>query len=429
MKTSLLGELHAAGRFESFRKLLTSDTFAPHLEKPLAHWAVPGDRRLPLALLGRTLGELLRSPFDELAATPGIGRVKLQSFFKLLARAAKTTREELELPAAALSAGVEREAAGAGPSNGFDPSEVSEVVWAQWRAGVVQHGLGKEPLGRFAPTLRDLPRTLWNTPLETYAAMTLAEIRSQKTHGEKRVRGILAAFHSIHAVVANIGPQTHLVLRILPRNVDAAETWLGRTLQTPDLPRPEDVLTGFINPLLDQVRTDATRQVAALAESRLGLDGPITSIRRTARTLGLTRVRVYQLLNEIDDILNVRWPTGRHQVYELDARLRAEMAEMEDPPALEQFFAAVELFYTRSRRGAAGPLERAPAPHQSPATGLAGNAAGTAGGNGRRRSTRAVPAEIEQLPAGFLGENASRLKKATHRGTAHPGVRPLNEVA
>ena len=88
-----------------------------------------------------------------------------------------------------------------------------------------------------------------------------------------------------------------------------------------------------------------------------GLTGPITSVRQAARSMGLTRARVYQLLNEINDILAVRWPHGRHQMYELREKLMSESKEMDSPPDLQQFLAAVELFYPGSRRGAAGPLE------------------------------------------------------------------------
>ena len=48
--------------------------------------------------------------------------------------------------------------------------------------------------------------------------------------------------------------------------------------------------------------------------------------------MGLTRARVYQLLNEINDIMAVRWPTGRHQVYELREKLASE-AEADGPAA------------------------------------------------------------------------------------------------
>ena len=73
--------------------------------------------------------------------------------------------------------------------------------------------------------------------------------------------------------------------------------------------------------------------------------------------MGLTRARVYQLLNEINDIMAVRWPNGRHQMYELREKLVSESKSMDSPPDLQQFFAAIELFYPGSRRGAAGPLE------------------------------------------------------------------------
>ena len=48
---------------------------------------LPNDRRLPLALLNRTIDQLIHSTFDELAATPGIGRKKISSLVNLLVRA------------------------------------------------------------------------------------------------------------------------------------------------------------------------------------------------------------------------------------------------------------------------------------------------------------------------------------------------------
>ncbi len=57
-KPSSLEELQVASRFESLRRILLTPQYASHLEKPLAFWALPTDRRLPLALLGRALGVL-----------------------------------------------------------------------------------------------------------------------------------------------------------------------------------------------------------------------------------------------------------------------------------------------------------------------------------------------------------------------------------
>lgn len=360
-KTVSVDELQVVSRFEGLRNILLSDAYADHLDKPLAYWALPTDRRLPLAFLGRTLRKLLGTPLVDLSATPGVGRKKMAAFVQLLARAANT--DPAELPAEILDLQLD------GASNhidgdpvdinGFDPTNISEVTWSQWRASVVRHGLSGEVLGRFAPSLQNMTRVIWNTPLGDYTNSTLAEIRALRTHGEKRVRAVVEVFHAAHAIVAGMGTQDHLAVRIVPRLIEQVEQWIGRALQRPGIPSPQEIFAQFIQPLLEQIRIDATQQIATLAENRLGIHEPITSVRQAARTLGLTRARVYQLLNEINDIMTVRWPTGRHQVHELREKFRAETAELENAPDLRQFYAAVELFYPGSRRGAAGPLEQA----------------------------------------------------------------------
>ena len=357
-KSASVEELQVVGRFESLRKILLSEQYVDHLKKPLAYWALPTDRRLPLAFLGRNLEDLLRLPFSELTNTPGIGQKKICSFVKLLARAANTDPAELPLDDVTLPSGTAESHDGhEGAADGFDPSAVSEVVWGQWRASVSKHGLSEEKLGRFAPTLRHMTRVIWNTHLGAYTHMSLGEIRAMKTHGEKRVRAILEVFHSVHVMVANMGTQEHLVVRIIPRLIDQAEQWIGRALQAPGVPSTQELFDNLVGLLLEQVRIDATQQIASLAENRLGLTSPITSVRQVARGMGLTRARVYQLLNEINDIMAVRWPHGRHQMYELREKLLSESKEMPAPPDLQQFLAAVELFYPGSRRGAAGPLD------------------------------------------------------------------------
>lgn len=358
-KASSVEELQIVSRFESLRKILLSSQFAEHVEKPLAYWALPTDRRLPLAFLGRSLKDLLGTPFAELKATPGIGQKKIRSFVALLARVANTNPADLPVDLTQLpTLGKPISPAGDdGNGNSFEPGGVSEVVWAQWRVSVVRHGLGRELLGRFAPSLKNMTRVIWNTPLEAYTHYTLAEIRAMKTHGEKRIRAILEVFHSLHTLVSNMGTMDHLVVRVAPRLINGVEEWIDRVLQTPGLPSEVEIFDRFISPLLEQIRIDATQQITSLAENRLGVRCPPASVRQVARSMGLTRARVYQLLNEINDIMNVRWPSGRHQVYELQDKLLADSSRVDNPPDLRQFAAAIELFYPGSRRGASGPIE------------------------------------------------------------------------
>ncbi len=360
-------ELQIVGRYEALRRMLLTEPYAHYLDRPLAYWALPTDRRLPLALLGRKLKDLLNTPFAELAATPGIGHKKIRSFVRLLARVANTDPAELPVPLTVSLDSPPSPSIQLDFSNGFDPTAVSEVVWAQWRASVLKHGLQKEVLGRFAPSLRRLTRVIWNVPMEAYTKLTLDEIRSKRTHGEKRINAILEVFHCVHTLVSQMNSVDHLVIRIVPRRVDQVDTWIGHALQTPSTPRSTELLVNFVEPLLEQIRIDATQQIANLAEHRLGIHGPITSIRQAARTTGLTRARVYQLLNEINDIMTVRWPTGRHLTHELRDKLLGETSEMENSPDLQQYLAAVELFYPGNRRGAAGPLERELNPDDDPA--------------------------------------------------------------
>ena len=77
--------------FEAIKRTLLEERYQDRLSKPLAYWALPNDRRLPLAFLNKTIGELVNTPFEELAATPGIGQKKISSLVKLLQRA---TRDE-----------------------------------------------------------------------------------------------------------------------------------------------------------------------------------------------------------------------------------------------------------------------------------------------------------------------------------------------
>jgi hypothetical protein len=360
-KTVSVEEFQVVGRFESFRSTLLSADYAQHLGKPLAYWALPTDRRLPLALLGRKLGDLLNTPFASLSATPGIGRKKVASLLLLLARAANTDPAELPSDILDRTDGVAQQVEvleADADIDRFTPAAVSEVSWAQWRASVVRHGLTGETLGRFAPSLQNMTRVVWNTPLGVYTSSTLAEIRSMKTHGEKRVGAILEVFYVAHSLVAGMGTCEHLLVRIVPRLIDRVDQWTGRALQRPGISSRQEIFAEFIQPLLGQIRIDAPQQVCAMAETRLGVNGPLTSVRQVARTMGLTRARVYQLLNEINDIMMVRWPTGRHQVHELREKYAAEAVDSDSAPDLRQFHAAVELFYPGSRRGAAGPLEQ-----------------------------------------------------------------------
>ncbi|MEX0868015.1 MAG: hypothetical protein WD030_11710, partial [Pirellulales bacterium] len=205
-RAASVDDLKLSSSFQSIREVLLQDKYTDRLEKPLAFWALPADRRLPLAFLGRSLKTLLDTPFEELAATPGVGHKKLCSLVALLTRAAED--EALSTPFG-IEQLAEQGAAGAGGRTAdgeFDPNSVSETMWTLWTETVCKHGLQDERLGRLAPTLDALPKVIWNTPLGKYLEYSLSDIRNLRTHGEKRVRVVLEVFSIIHDLLGDVQP-------------------------------------------------------------------------------------------------------------------------------------------------------------------------------------------------------------------------------
>ena len=342
-RSAVMFEYRLVASFDEVRKKLLSKEFADRLDKPLAYWALPSDRSSPIALLGRTLRDLLATPFDELYATAGIGQKKIRSLVELLQRAARPHPPggaPNDVPTSA-------EVTNASNGGGIDPSLVSEALWVEWRASVQTHDLGKETMGRCARSLQDLPRVIWNTPLDAYTGLSLQAIRSLKTHGEKRVRAVLEVFGSMHAIVGRMNTPSHLAVRILPHFVAQVEERIHALCRQTTPVTLEQIRRHFVDPLMAQVRIDLGDQIARLAESRLALDGSGATVRQVARRLNLTRARVYQLLNDVGAIMLVRWPEAPALVRQLRERLEADDR---DSRAMKLFNDTAELFFADKRR-------------------------------------------------------------------------------
>jgi hypothetical protein len=299
--------------FEAVKKTLSNDEFADRLDKPLAYWALPNDRRLPLAFLGRSVGELLSTPFNELTATRGIGQKKISSLVKLLHRATNSDPPAVpygikELADEIENSNNEDEVI---PACKFDPAMVSEALWVQWCETARRFHLNKEKLGRLAPSLQHLPTVIWDTPLGEYMNRSLAEIRQLRTHGEKRVRVVLEVFHAVHELLGEASDETHLSLTLVARFVPPVEAWLQAIANRLDLPTREQVANELAIPLLRQIRIDSGNTVYQLARDRLGIGVEPKSVRQQSAELDVTRARIYQLLEDCGKVMEVRWPVGR----------------------------------------------------------------------------------------------------------------------
>jgi hypothetical protein len=329
------------GTYERLRKSLLSQPDDGRLDKALSYWVLPTDRRLPIAFLDRTLRDLLARPLDELMSTPGVGQKKVLGFFDLLKRASKATSPDAPFGMGPMDAKPSKSAS---PAVGFDASIVSEALWTNWCDTVHRFGLGPEKLGRLAPSLQSLPTVIWHTRLEDYSDRSLAQIRRLKTHGEKRVNAVLEIFCTVHEALATATLEENVDVMIVPRFLPPLVRWLNETIRQPELPDVEELHDRVVRLMIAQIKIDISDQVAELAAARLCLDENAPSVKQQAETLGVTRARVYQLLEDCGKVMDVRWPEGRWLLAPLTTRFGTSR-----PDAIGLLHGICDLFYPVER--------------------------------------------------------------------------------
>src|SRR3954454_8911540 len=332
------------GTYERLRKSLIERPDDGRLDKALSYWVLPTDRRLPIAFLDRLVRELLSQPFDELMATPGVGHKKILGFFDLLKRAAKAATPDAPFGLSNQDTAKKQKPA---TSSGFDAAVVSESLWSQWCETIRRFGLRYEKLGRLAPTLQSLPTVIWHSRLEEYADRSLADIRSLKTHGEKRLHAILEVFCTVHEALATATLQENIDLVLVPRFVPPMSRWVMETVGRPDLPPVDEIHQHIVKPMVQQIKIDLGDQVAGLAATRLCLDDNSPSVKQQAEAIGVTRARVYQLLEDCAKVMDVRWPEGRWLFAPLASRFGSS-----DPETIGLVHGIVDLFFPTDRGGA-----------------------------------------------------------------------------
>jgi hypothetical protein len=343
-RESTIEEYKLIDRFESLRRQLLQPEYADRLEKHLAYWALASDRRMPLAFMGRSLRSILETPFEELMATQGVGHKKIAALMTLLWRATQDSPPDMPYGTDRVEIPGPQERGRMGAA--FNPALVSEALWTEWRETVKRHGLGQMKLGRLAPTLEALPTVIWHRPLEAYMDRSLADIRQLKTHGEKRVRAVLEVFWVVHETLSESAAQAHLDVDLLPKFVRRVERWMAEVLAGLRTPSVSEIRTGLAQPLLNQIRVDVGEPIWKLVSERLGMEDRARSVREQSREMGVTRARIYQLLEECGKVMAVRWPEGEHLLAALVEKLEAETGETE---AVALLRAVADIFFPKAR--------------------------------------------------------------------------------
>jgi hypothetical protein len=85
----------------------------------------------------------------------------------------------------------------------------------------------------------------------------------------------------------------------------------------------------LLEPIVEQLEIDGGETVAALTRGRLGVGTNPESVRNQSKALGVTRARVYQMLEECHNVMSIRWPNGRRQLDEFAQWLDEHYASAE----------------------------------------------------------------------------------------------------
>jgi hypothetical protein len=169
-----------------------------------------------------------------------------------------------------------------------------------------------------------MPTVIWETPLAEYLGMSLSDLRTRKTHGEKRVAAILEVFYFIHRLLD--GADTHgcYAIKLTPGYMADIESWIARVTQNGYLPDDDEIRNKLLEPVFHQILVDAGATPYDLICGRLGIDAEPENVREQSKKLGVTRARVYQILEDCQRVMHIRWPQGRGQLGVLLEKISTE---------------------------------------------------------------------------------------------------------
>lgn len=306
-------------RYRQLTVRFQSLTDHPILNRSIRSWVHRRDRHLPQKTLSRSLGELLDpTVWDELCNTPGIGHGRLAKLLDLMDRAEREVR-----PAEAVGT-----SSGALPvvSPADLPSEddwPSESTWIAWVEIIRCHRLDSQPLGRFARRLTDLAQGLWALPLSRFLDESIADLLASPGFGPVRSRQVLAVVADVARIFSPSNATIPLRGRLLCDHLNAVVGWIDEILAEQRLPDSQAVRTRFLEPLFAQFRLDLGADDCAMVRRRWGVDAPFVTLEVIALETGLTRERIRQKTAKVAEVIDVRWPEGKHLLDDLYEFFRA----------------------------------------------------------------------------------------------------------
>jgi hypothetical protein len=184
-------------------------------------------------------------------------------------------------------------------------------AWAAWSQTIWNYRFEHEPIGRYARSLRRLPRALWHQPLEQFIAEPLHKMRARPWFGPKRLAVLSEILRDLAGTLATRPVAQAEGLRVRSVELADVERRLLDELQPRRAPRILELQRFVIPRLMDQLERDAGPLARQLFDARLCPDSTAArTYTEHAAGLGITRARYYQLLRTGREALRLRWPEG-----------------------------------------------------------------------------------------------------------------------
>ena len=312
-------------RFDLATRLLETHPHHRLLDVPLWHWLQSDHLHIPVAWLDRTLREVLRLRLGEIASTRGIGAKKLEKLVLAVDRA----RQEIARDVRVGLCHTDRSTGDHGSDSMEFPYRVAcdahflgakhtplrDLDERGWRcvAQVVRHhGLEDFMLGRFAPSLRELDRALWDAKIATFTRRPLSELERLQGCGPVRLQQSICQVLSLAFVLNALPIRDDMRLSLLAGPIAEANRWLAQLLppERQELPEMQSIRDGFLRPLLMQVENDGNARLSKVVRRRIGDGVQPATLREIGTEYGVTPDRIRTLLEQAAFILYVRWHEG-----------------------------------------------------------------------------------------------------------------------
>ncbi len=307
-------------RFEAVWTRLSAVTDEKLLGRRFSSLIMPRDRHLPRSLFDLTLRDIIGMNFLELMALPSLGAGRLGHALIVLERVLQ------EPPPFPEPVQAVRESPGLSSDpvwSGLDFEDFPPALWSAWGEAIRAHRLEHDPLGRYAPSLRELSSAQWSVPVGFYLGMGLGDLRRTAGLGPSRLTEILRVYEALIRAIGPRVPEGPLRLRPVHRSISEAVRFCDSLVGAWPEDGEVELVPGLFGPLFDLLENDGGVEIADIVRRRIGVDGPAETLDQIAKPAGVTRERIRQLALRAAEIMRVRWPEGRFRFEEVKARFQS----------------------------------------------------------------------------------------------------------